>query len=104
MQTDSTLLNSLLPGGEPEQVIDQPLFDKVHPSLLMQNALIAIVQADVNDTQENIRDASVVGFVYIVEVDEKKKKIKVLAPLSGRLPNKAMIWASWPTDVGDLLG
>ena len=70
----------------------------------MQNAILAIVHADTSDTQENIRDASVIGFVYIAEVDEKRKKLKILAPLSGRLPNKAMIWGSWPEGVGDLVG
>jgi polyribonucleotide 5'-hydroxyl-kinase len=70
----------------------------------MQNSILAIVHADPNDTQENIRDASVIGFVYVAEVDEKRKKLKILAPLSGRLPNRAMIWGTWPEGVGDLVG
>ena len=70
----------------------------------MQNAILAIVHADPNDTQENIRDASVIGFVYVAEVDEKRKKLKVLAPLSGRLPNKAFVWGAWPDGVGNLVG
>ena len=70
----------------------------------MQNSVLAIVHADPNDIQENIRDASVIGFVYVAEVDEKKKKVKILAPLSGRLPLKAMIWGTWPDGVGDLVG
>jgi polyribonucleotide 5'-hydroxyl-kinase len=69
----------------------------------MQNSVIAIVQADPNDSQENIRDASVIGFVYVAEVDEKRKKMKVLSPLSGRLPNRAMIWGSWPEGIGGLV-
>lgn len=69
----------------------------------MQNSILAIVQADRNDSQENIRDASVMGFIYVAEVDEKKKKMKVLAPLSGRLPNQAMIWGSWPEGIGGLV-
>ena len=70
----------------------------------MQNSILAIVHADPHDTQENIRDASVIGFVYVAEVDEKRKKLKILAPLSGRLPNRAMIWGTWPEGVGDLVG
>ncbi|MCJ1252325.1 Cleavage polyadenylation factor subunit clp1 [Lignoscripta atroalba] len=101
---DSALLNSLLPGGEPEIAAEAPLFDKVQPSSLMQNSILAIVQADPHDSVENIRDASVIGFLYIAEVDEKKKKLRVLAPLSGRLPNKAMIWGSWPDSVDNLVG
>ena len=70
----------------------------------MQNAIIAIVHAEPGDSQENIRDASVIGFIFVAEVDEKRKKMKVLAPLSGRLPNKAMIWGAWPEGVADLVG
>lgn len=70
----------------------------------MQNAIMAIAHADPSDSQENIRDASVMGFIYVAEVDEKKRKLKILAPLSGRLPSKAVIWGSWPEGVGDLVG
>jgi polyribonucleotide 5'-hydroxyl-kinase len=69
----------------------------------MQNSLIAIVQADPNDSHESIRDASVMGFIYVAEVDEKRKKMRILAPLSGRLPNRAMVWGSWPEGIGGLL-
>ena len=70
----------------------------------MQNSILAIMHADANDTHENIRDASVLGFVYVAEVDEKKKKVKILAPLSGRLPTGAMVWGRWPEGVGELVG
>ena len=79
------------------------IFDKVRPSPQMQNAILTIVNAHPEDTQENIRDASVMGFIYIADVDEKKNKLKVLAPLGGRLPNKAIIWGSWPEGVSDLM-
>lgn len=65
---------------------------------------MAIVHAEPSDSQENIRDATVMGFIYVAEVDEKKKKLKILAPLSGRLPNKAVVWGLWPEGVGDLVG
>lgn len=70
----------------------------------MQNAILAIVHAEPNDSQENIRDTSVIGFVYVTEIDEKRKKLRLLAPLSGRLPNKAFVWGAWPEGVGDLVG
>ncbi len=79
------------------------IFDKVRPSPQMQNAILTIVNAHPEDTQENIRDASVMGFIYIADVDEKKSKLKVLAPLGGRLPNKAIIWGSWPEGISDLM-
>ena len=71
---------------------------------MMQNALLAIVQAAPSDSQESIRDSSVIGFVYISEVDEKKRKLRMLAPVSGRIPRKAMIWGIWPEIAGDLMG
>lgn len=92
-----------MPGDSTENNMSTAIFDKVQPSPQMQNALVAIVHADPNDTQENIRDASVIGFIYVAEVDEKRKKMKVLAPLSGRLPSKAMIWGSWPEGVADFV-
>lgn len=79
------------------------IFNKVRPSSQMQNAILTIVNAHPEDTQENIRDASVMGFIYIADVDEKKNKLKVLAPVGGRLPNKAIIWGSWPEGISDLM-
>ncbi|KAL8940926.1 MAG: hypothetical protein Q9211_002045 [Gyalolechia sp. 1 TL-2023] len=101
----SDMLASLLPGGEAEEEpTRKPIYERVQPSAQMQNAILAIVQADVNDTPENIRDASVIGFVYIAEVDEKRKKLRILTPIGGRIPHRALIWGSWPTDVGELVG
>ena len=80
-----------------------PIFDKVEPSPKMQNAILAIVRADPNDNQERIRDACVIGFIYVAEVDEAKKKMKVLAPLAGRLPMQAMVWGSWPDGISGLV-
>ena len=98
----SALLTSLLPGGEEENAI-QEMFEKVIPSPQLQNAVLAIIQAEPNDSQESIRDASVIGFIYVAEVDETKNKLRILSPASGRLPNKAMIWGAWP-EAGDLTG
>lgn len=99
----SAILTSLLPGGEAEDLKTPSIFDKISPSPQMQNSILAIVRADPNDSQENIRDACVLGFIYVAEVDEKKKKMKILAPISGRLPHQAMIWGSWPEDIGGLV-
>ena len=91
-----------MPGGETEDS-SSAIFDRVRPSLQMQNAILTIVNAHPEDTQENIRDASVIGFLYVADVDEKKNKLKVLAPLGGRLPSKAIIWGAWPDGISDLM-
>lgn len=90
-----------MPGDDTE--VSTSIFDKVQPSPQMQNAILTIVNAHPEDTQENIRDASVMGFMYVVDVDEKKRKLKVLAPVGGRLPNKAIIWGSWPEGISELM-
>ena len=97
-------MHSLLPGGEVENAGDDAIFDKVEPSSQMQHCMLAIVQAEPDDSEETIRESSVIGFVYVAEVDETKRKIRILAPLSGRLPRKAMIWGLWPESAGDLVG
>ena len=105
-KSSTDLSSSLLPGDY--DVTSSPIhsiFEKISiPTPQMQNAIIAIVHAEINDTHESIRDASVIGFVFVAEIDEKKKKIKILAPLSGRLPNRAMIWGKWPEGSGDMVG
>ena len=100
----SPLLDSLLPGDATEEASKPPIFDKVEPSPQMQNAILAIVNAEIADSQESIRDASVVGYIHVAEVDEKRKKVKFLAPISGRLPNKALVWATWPDGITSLVG
>lgn len=91
-----------MPGDVTEESTSA-IFDKVRPSPQMQNAILTVVNTHPEDTQENIRDASVMGFIYIADVDEKKNKLKVLAPMGGRLPNKAIIWGSWPEGISDLM-
>ncbi|KAL8787288.1 MAG: hypothetical protein Q9195_007847 [Heterodermia aff. obscurata] len=91
----SALLSSLLPGGEEEDAASA-IYEQVMPSPEMQNSVLAIVDAERNDPPQSVREASVIGFIHISEVDEKKKKVKLLSPASGRLPNKAMIWGTWP--------
>ncbi|KAI9787186.1 MAG: Cleavage polyadenylation factor subunit clp1 [Geoglossum umbratile] len=97
-----SLIASLMPGGEVEG--DAPLFEKIEPSVLMQNCILAILNADLGDSQETLRDASVMGFVYVADVDEKKRKLRILAPVSGRLPAKPMILGSWPEPALNLVG
>jgi polyribonucleotide 5'-hydroxyl-kinase len=97
------MLDNLLP-GDYEAIGGKQIFEPVDPSPMLQNCVLTIVNAEPNDSQETIRDASVIGFVYVSEVDDKKRKIRLLAPLSGRLPRKAMILGSWPEAIGDLMG
>ena len=98
------MLSSLLPGGDVEDPAADAIFDRVEPSQQLQNCMLAVVQADPSDNQETVRDASVIGFLYVVEVEEKKRRLRVLAPLSGRIPRNVLILGMWPESVGDLVG
>lgn len=96
------MLSSFLPGGEEEH--DAPPFDRVEPSSMMLHCILAVMYASPHDSQDTIRDASVMGYVYMAEVDEKKKKLRILAPLSGKLGDRPMLWGSWPEAALSLIG
>ncbi|PGH30160.1 mRNA cleavage and polyadenylation factor Clp1 [[Emmonsia] crescens] len=73
--------------------------------LALENTLLAVTHAAPNAPLHEIRDASVMGFVYVAGVDEKKAKIRVLAPVGGRVPARAMIWGRrWPGELVGLVG
>ena len=105
-KSSTDMSSSLLPGDyDLTSSPSQSIFERIStPTPQMQNAILAIVHAETNDVDESVRDASAMGFVLVAEVDEKKKKLKILAPLSGRLPNRAMVWGRWPEGSGDLVG
>jgi len=93
---------SFMPGGAEETELE--LYEKVEPSPLMLHCIFAVMHASVRDSQETMRDASVMGFVYVSEVDEKKKKLKILAPLNTRVTDRPMIWGTWPEATLSLIG
>ncbi|KAF2103595.1 mRNA cleavage and polyadenylation factor IA/II complex [Rhizodiscina lignyota] len=80
------------------------IYDKVMPSMMLQNALLAITTASATDSQETIRDSSVLGYMYVAEVDEAKKKLRLLSPVSGRVPGNAVVVGDWPEGIMDLMG
>ena len=101
------------------------LYTPVLPSLAMQSALLVLKNAPnplapptnpkagdrglgVED-EEAIRDAPVVGYVYVADVEEARKRVRVLSPVGGRLPaGCAVVWGGWDgglaVGVGGLLG
>ncbi|KAM0521935.1 hypothetical protein ACHAPE_002499 [Trichoderma viride] len=74
------------------------------PSSLMQHWTFAVMNASVRDSPDVIRAANVMGFVYVADVDEDRRKIKILAPVSGRLGDKPLVWGKWPEPYINLLG
>jgi polyribonucleotide 5'-hydroxyl-kinase len=92
-----------------EPSVQQPstsgkLYEKATPSRMLQNSLLAVTHADAHDSQDSIRDASVMAYVYVAGVDEGVQKLRLLSPVGGKVPAKAMVWGSWPEEVVDLVG
>ncbi|RYN75224.1 mRNA cleavage and polyadenylation factor [Alternaria alternata] len=92
-------------GGVDEygMTVERQIFEKVTPSEAMQNQLLAITTASPNDPQAVIRDSSIRGYIYVANVDEAKKKVKLLSPLPGATPGNAMILGKWPETVEGLV-
>ena len=80
-------------------------FERVTPSLEMLGRLVAIKFCAGTETDENVvRDSAVMGFVYVSEVDEGKKRVRFLSPHPQRWGNRAMVWGGAPGAVADLVG
>ena len=50
-----------------------------------------------------MRDAPLLGYSYVADVDEEKGKVRVLNPVGGRLPARAVVWGRWPEGLEDLV-
>ncbi|RMZ87097.1 hypothetical protein DV736_g5678, partial [Chaetothyriales sp. CBS 134916] len=76
------------------------IFERVtQPSPAMRSCVLAIMNCDPEASQEEIRDATVMGFLYVTDVDDTRGKISLLSPVAGRVPNRAIVWAGWPEGV-----
>lgn len=86
---------------------DVPLLKKVPspPPSMLANTLLAITHVPPNAPLSEVRDASIMGFVYVADVDVEKGKIRVLAPVGGRMPSRALVWGrKWPGELVGLVG
>ncbi|KAI2607472.1 Clp1-domain-containing protein [Hypoxylon fragiforme] len=80
------------------------MLERIDPSLMMQNCILAVMYASIHDSADTIRNSNVMGYVYVADVDEKRRKLKVLAPVSARLGDRPLVWGSWPEPMVSLLG
>ncbi|RYO93867.1 hypothetical protein DL764_007918 [Monosporascus ibericus] len=81
-----------------------PDVEKVEPCQPMQNCTLAVVYAPPTTRDPVHDDANVMGFVYVADVDEKKRRLRVLAPVSARLGDRPLLWGPWPEPMVSLLG
>lgn len=94
-----------LPGGvdeyEPTMNVssvvlpENQLFEKMSsPTMALRNCVLAVLNcAPDPDEQETLRDASCMGFLYVTDVDVDKRRISLLSPVAGRVPQRALVWA-----------
>lgn len=74
------------------------------PPSALQSHVLTIMNADPDSSEQEIQTSSVLGFLYVGEVDEQRAKISLLSPVAGRVPRRAMIWSrTWPEEVVGLV-
>lgn len=79
------------------------IFERFEPSVTMTASLIAIKFCPGNSDEDTVRDSAVMGFLYVADVDETRKKVRFLAPHPQRWGDRALVWGSWPEAVADLV-
>lgn len=94
--------SGFMPGGV--EATEATIYEKIEPVTSLLHCLLAVMYASTADSQDTVRDASVMGFVFVAEVDEKKRRLKVLAPMNTRVSDRPMIWGSWPESSVSLVG
>ena len=78
-------------------------FEKFTPSNEMLGRLVAIKYCPSGSDEATVRDSAVMGFVYVSEVDEAKKRVRFLAPHPQRWGERALVWGGWVEAVPDLV-
>lgn len=59
---------------------------------LLSNTILAITQLPANDKlAKNLMNTSVMGYAYVSDVDDAKKKMRILLPVPGTLPRNILI-------------
>jgi polyribonucleotide 5'-hydroxyl-kinase len=94
------LVSSVLPIGEDgleqEEEKPVPLLEPVEPSSsTLQHCVVAILHADKKSDDDIVMRSGVLGFGVITEADDAKSKLRVLIPVPGRLPDRAMLLGSF---------
>jgi len=101
--------SSAFPSGDHEDPASSSakgIYEIVTPTPEMAHVILALPHATSKDKEEDVRDASVLGFVYVAEVDEKKRRLRILAPVTTRIggEGKVAVWGQWPGVIVGLTG
>ncbi|KAF2655553.1 Clp1-domain-containing protein [Lophiostoma macrostomum CBS 122681] len=79
------------------------IYERIAPASIIQNSLLAVTTSTANEKQDIIRDSSVRGYLYVADVDETKKKVRLLSPQPGQTPSNAIVYGTFPEDIPGLL-
>ncbi|KAK4934190.1 Cleavage polyadenylation factor subunit clp1, partial [Elasticomyces elasticus] len=96
---DAESFPSFLPGADDDEEAGPAttqIYERATPTLAMQHALLAVMHCRFNESQETIRDTAVKGFVYVSEVNETKKVVRMLVPQASEWSGRALVWGAWP--------
>lgn len=78
-------------------------YEKIAVDADLKNKILAVTMAGPKDGHAVIRDSSIRGYLYVAEVDEVRKKVRLLSPQPGQTPGTAMVVGSWPEAVEGLV-
>jgi polyribonucleotide 5'-hydroxyl-kinase len=79
-------------------------FERMTPSNEMLGRMVAIKYCSGDSDDVTLRDSAMMGFAYVSEVDETKKRVRFLAPHPQKWGDRALVWGGWPEAVTDLVG
>jgi polyribonucleotide 5'-hydroxyl-kinase len=78
--------------------------ERITPSPAMTGNLVAIKFCHGQSEEREVRDSTVMGFLYVAEVDETRKRVRFLAPHPQRWGDRALVWGQgWPEVISDLV-
>ncbi|CAK7562788.1 MAG: Cleavage polyadenylation factor subunit clp1 [Sporothrix epigloea] len=90
--------------GEEEGAIGEHNLEKVEAGPSLAHWTLAVMNADLHDPPDVIQHAAVLGFVYVAEFDTERRKVRVLAPVSGRIGDRPLVFGKWPEPNINLVG
>lgn len=68
---------------------------KIDTSAVLQNCVLAVLNAARFDSVDILSQSEVLGFVHVVEADDSKHKLKILMPVPGRLPDRPFLMGDY---------
>lgn len=84
--------------------VGNSIYEKFTPTAAMTGGLLAIKFCSGGADEQTVRDSAVMGFLYVADVDETRRKLRFLAPHPQRWGDRALVWGhGWPEAVGDLV-